>query len=116
MVSEYAAVIQSRMYLSEHKWAVDRFFIANQPRISETIRSTLIDWIVLIHINFKLLPETLFLAVNIVDRYISKVQISKHKVQLIGACSLLIAAKYEEIFPPTLKDLIIVGDESYTES
>ena len=58
------------MHELEHKWTVDKFFIANQPKITETIRSTLVDWMVLLHLNFKLLPETLFLAVNILDRYL----------------------------------------------
>ena len=70
-ISEYAENIQKRMYKMEHKWMVDKLFIVDQPKITETIRSTLVDWLVLLHINFKLLPETLFLAVNILDRYLS---------------------------------------------
>ena len=43
----------------------------HQPKIDETARSTLIDWLIQIHHNFKLLPESLFLTVNIIDRYLS---------------------------------------------
>jgi len=42
-----------------------------QVKIDETIRSTLVDWMIHIHYNFKLLTETLFLTVNIIDRYMS---------------------------------------------
>ena len=59
---------------------VNNFFIVNQPKITETTRSKLADWLMLLHINFKLLPETLFLAVNILDRYLYQVQIGMHKV------------------------------------
>jgi len=40
-----------------------------QPQISETTRSTLIDWLIQIDYNFKLLPESLFLTVSTIDRY-----------------------------------------------
>jgi len=36
------------------------------------MRSILIDWLVEVHLKFKLLPETLYLTVNIIDRYLSK--------------------------------------------
>lgn len=45
-------------------------------RIDETTRSTLIDWLIQVHYNFKLLPETLFITVNIIDRYFSTRQIN----------------------------------------
>jgi cyclin B len=85
-----------------------------QPKINETIRSTLIDWIIQIHYNFKLLPETLFLTVNLVDRYLEKQVVSKRDVQLVGVAAMLIATKYEEIYPPVLKDLVFITDNAYT--
>jgi len=36
------------------------------------MRAILIDWLVDVHIKFKLLPETLFLTVNLIDRYLEK--------------------------------------------
>ena len=52
----------------------------DQQKIDETIRSTLVDWLIQIHYNFKLLTETLFLTINVVDRFLSKHQISKREV------------------------------------
>lgn len=43
-----------------------------QKDINEKMRSILIDWLVEVHLKFKLLPETLYLTVNIIDRYLSK--------------------------------------------
>jgi len=34
-------------------------------------------------------------------------------VQLVGVASLLIATKYEEIYPPTVKDFIYLTDNAY---
>lgn len=67
-----------------------------------------------IHYNFKLLPETLFLTINIIDRYMGKTQIAKREVQLVGIAALLITTKYEEIYPPLLKDFVFITDNTYT--
>jgi len=58
------------------------------------MRPYLIDFIVEAHQAFSLLPETLFLAVNLLDRYCSKRVVYKQHYQLVGCASLLIAAKY----------------------
>jgi cyclin B len=51
-----------------------------QTKIDESIRSTLIDWLIQIHYNFKLWPETLFLTVNVIDRFFSQHLIQKRDV------------------------------------
>lgn len=79
-VSEYCAEIHDNMLKTEKKWNPDPSYMGNQLKIEETIRSTLIDWLIQIHYNFKLLPETLFLTVNVIDRYFSLHQISKREV------------------------------------
>ena len=56
----------------------------------------------------------MFLTVNIIDRYFSKNQISKRDVQLVGVAAMLIATKYEEIYPPLLKDFVFITDNSCT--
>ena len=98
----------------ERKWSADPNYMSQQKKIDETIRSTLVDWLIQIHYNFKLLTETLFLTANIIDRYMSKHQIAKREVQLVGIASLLIVAKYEEIYPPLLKDFVYITDNVYT--
>lgn len=47
-------------------------YITNQTDINEKMRAILIDWLIEVHLKFKLLPETLFLTVNIIDRYLEK--------------------------------------------
>lgn len=72
-VSEYCVDIYNSMIEKESTWAVNPSYMTKQLKISETIRSTLIDWIIQIDYNFKLLPESLFLTVNIIDRFFSKI-------------------------------------------
>ena len=78
------------------------------------MRAILIDWLLEVHLKFKLLPETLFLTVNVIDRYLSVTKnIKRAKLQLVGVTALLICTKYEEIYPPTVKDLVYITDNAY---
>ena len=91
-------------------------FMENQPHINERMRSILIDWLVEVHLKFKLVPETLYLTTNLIDRYLERQEGSRPKLQLVGVTSLLIASKYEEIYPPELRDLVYICDRAYTRS
>lgn len=86
-----------------------------QNDISEKMRSILIDWLVDVHLKFKLKHETLFILVNIIDRFLELRQISRQQLQLVGISALLIACKYEEIYSPEIKDLVYVTDHAYTK-
>ena len=79
------------------------------------MRAILIDWLVEVHLKFKLLQETLFLTINIIDRFLERVTLSKSKLQLLGVTALFIASKYEEIYPPELKDFIYITDRAYSK-
>lgn len=62
-----------------------------------------------------MVPDTLYLTVNIIDRYLELKQVRRSKLQLVGVAALLCASKYEEIFPPMLKDLVFVVDNAYNK-
>ena len=79
-VSEFCGGIQNNMLEKERKWQVNFQYMDYQLQIDETTRSTLIDWLIQIHYNFKLLPETLFLTVNIIDRYLSGKQVTGRQI------------------------------------
>lgn len=87
----------------------------SQRDINEKMRGILIDWIVDVHFKFKLRPETLFLTVNLIDRYLEKVTILRSKLQLVGVSAMLIACKYEEIYAPEIKDFVYITDKAYTK-
>lgn len=79
------------------------------------MRGVLVDWLIEIHYMFRLLPETLFLAVNIIDRFLSKRLVSHGKVQLVGVAALFIATKFEEMTSPRVKDFLKMTDETLKE-
>jgi len=84
-----------------------------QTDVNEKMRAILVDWMVDVHLKFKLLPETLFLAVEILDRFLDKKMVNRQKLQLVGVVALLLGAKYEEIFPPEVKDYIYISANTY---
>ena len=81
----------------------------------ELILVLIVDWLVEVHLKFKLVPETLYLTVNLIDRYLVKTEVSRPKLQLVGVTALLIASKYEEIYPPELRDLVYICDRAYSK-
>lgn len=79
------------------------------------MRAILIDWLIDVHLKFKLAPETLFLAVSLLDRFLSKHQVQREKFQLLGISCLFLASKYEDIYPPDLKECLFVTENSYSK-
>lgn len=86
-----------------------------QEDINEKMRAILIDWLVEVHLKFKLVPESLYLTINLIDRYLEVEQVNRQKLQLVGVTSMLIACKYEEIYPPIVKDFVYITDNAYTK-
>jgi len=70
-------------------------YFKNQPDISEHMRLVLLNWIVDVHLKYKLQPKTLFITIYILDAYLSRVTVKRTQLQLVGIVSLWIAAKYE---------------------
>jgi len=85
-----------------------------QTDINEKMRSILIDWLVEVQIKFKLLPETLYLTTNLIDRFLGLKKVSRDKLQLVGVACMLIATKYEEIYAPEVKDFVYISDNAYS--
>ena len=72
------------------------------------------DWLVEVAEEYKLHTETLFLSVNYIDRFLSKNNVVRGKLQLVGITAMLIASKYEEIYPPSVEDFVYISDNAYT--
>lgn len=114
MVAEYAPEVINYLHELEHRYAADPDYMSNQDELKWEMRGVLIDWIVQVHQRFNLLPETLFLTVNYVDRFLSRRRVSLSRFQLVGAVALFIAAKYEEINCPTVQEVAYMADNAYS--
>jgi cyclin B len=84
--------------------------------VKDTSRAFLVEWIIDVHRKFRLLPETLYVTVFLIDRFLSLKQIKKSQLHILGVTSLLIATKYEEIYPPELKDLLSVSENKFSRN
>ncbi|XP_019422599.1 PREDICTED: G2/mitotic-specific cyclin-1-like isoform X2 [Lupinus angustifolius] len=89
-------------------------YMAKQCDINEKMRAILIDWLIEVHDKFDLLPETLFLTVNLIDRFLEKQTVVRKKLQLVGLVAMLLACKYEEVSVPVVGDLILISDKAYS--
>lgn len=114
MVAEYGDEIFEYMHALEEKMKPNANYMDHQAEIQWSMRSVLMDWLVQVHNRFTLLPETLFLAVNYVDRFLSAKVVSLGKLQLVGATALFVAAKYEEINCPSVQEIVYMVDGAYT--
>jgi len=90
------------------------YYMDNQTEVQWSMRSVLMDWLVQVHHRFNLLPETLFLCVNYVDRFLSCKVVSLGKLQLVGATAIFVAAKYEEINCPSINEIVYMVDGGYS--
>lgn len=114
LTSEYAADIYLYLRLLEDRLSV-------QPNhmdggcVTGKMREVLIDWLVQVHLKFKLLPETLYLCVGLLDRFLQKDNtLQPARLQMAGVTAMWIASKFEEIYAPELNDFIVIADHSFT--
>ncbi|KAI1180785.1 cyclin-like protein [Nemania sp. FL0916] len=114
MVAEYGDEIFHFMKELEMSLLPDAHYMDNQGEIKWSMRSVLMDWVVQVHGRFGLLPETLFLTVNCIDRFLTRKIVSLGKLQLVGATAIFIAAKFEEINCPSVQEIVYMVDGGYT--
>lgn len=115
MVVEYAEDIFGYLYELEDRYIPNPEYMADQRELDWPQRALLIDWIIEVHQKLHLLPETLFLAINIIDRFMTLRVVGLDKIQLVGVTALLIAAKYEEVFPPVLSHFVYLTSGSFND-
>ncbi|CAG7981403.1 unnamed protein product [Penicillium salamii] len=114
MVAEYNPEIFLHLRRKEIEMLPIPDYMDNQAEIQWSMRSVLMDWLVQVHQRFNLLPETLFLTVNYIDRFLSHKIVSLGKLQLVGATAIFIAAKFEEITAPSVQEIVYMVDGGYT--
>jgi len=90
-------------------------YMDGQNEISWGMRQTLVDWLLQVHLRYHMLPETLWIAVNIVDRFLTKRVVSLQKLQLVGVTAMFIASKYEEIIAPAVDEFVYMTEKGYTK-
>jgi cyclin A len=89
-------------------------YMTKQHEVTHEMRSVLVDWFCDVISEYNQHMSTFFLAVSLVDRSLTVVQCPRDKLQLLGATAIFVAAKFEEISPPELSDIVFVTEDTYT--
>jgi len=114
-VDEYVPDIVDKLFAEEEAGRPQPDYMDRQNALTPKMRTILVDWLIEVHLKYKLRSETLHLGINLIDRYLSKVQVARNKLQLIGVVAMFIASKFEEIHPPEIKDWVYITDGAYTK-
>lgn len=115
MVSEYVTEIFEYLKQLEIATMANPDYMDTQNELEWKMRGILVDWLLEVHTRFRLLPETLFLAVNIIDRFLSTKIVQLDRLQLVGVTAMFIASKYEEVLSPHVQNFRHVADDGFTE-
>ncbi|KAL9662080.1 hypothetical protein QQ045_026908 [Rhodiola kirilowii] len=114
--SMYALSIYNHQRIAELECRPsDCYMETIQIEITQGMRAILIDWLAEVWEEYKLVPDTLYLTVNLIDRYLSLSYIERNKLQLLGVTCMLIASKYEEICAPHVEEFVFVTDNTYSK-
>ncbi|NXP55852.1 CCNA2 protein, partial [Heliornis fulica] len=114
-VPDYISDIHTYLREMEVKCKPKMGYMKKQPDITNNMRAILVDWLVEVGEEYKLQNETLHLAVNYIDRFLSSMSVLRGKLQLVGTAAMLLASKFEEIYPPEVAEFVYITDDTYTK-
>ncbi|XP_009134345.1 cyclin-A2-4 [Brassica rapa] len=86
-----------------------------QRDLTWTMRGILVDWLVEVSEEYKLVPDTLYLTMYLIDWFLHGNYIERQRLQLLGVTCMFIASKYEEIFAPRIEEFCFITDNTYTK-
>ncbi|XP_074280489.1 cyclin-A2-2-like isoform X2 [Silene latifolia] len=116
LCSLYASDIYLSKRVTELNQRPSFDYMENMQRdVTSGMRGILVDWIVEVSLEYKLVPDTLYLTVNLIDRYLSGNYMEKQKLQLLGVTCMLIASKYEEMNAPQVEDFCYITANTYSK-
>lgn len=111
---EYADDIFQYLKQKELKCLVEAGFLKEQTEVTSGMRGVVLDWLSEVADHLHMRQDTLFLSFEIFDNYLAKQQMQKKDLQLFGSTSLMIANKFEEIFPCSSHDLVYCAAKTFT--
>lgn len=115
-VEVYQERIMAYLLKKDKQRRVQGDYLDRMEFLNEKRRGVLVDWLVNVSLKFKVLDETLFSAIWIMDRFFSKdCNVGKDHLQLICITCLMISAKMEEVYPPSMADYVEICDGAYTQ-
>lgn len=101
-------------YYEQEELHLIKPYMSSQKDINNRMRGILVDWLVEVHYKFRLQTPTLWLCINLLDRYLERMPLMRNRLQLLGVTCLFVACKFEEIYPPEVRDCVYITDNAYS--
>uniref|UniRef100_A0A8C6R3J6 G2/mitotic-specific cyclin-B1 n=1 Tax=Nannospalax galili TaxID=1026970 RepID=A0A8C6R3J6_NANGA len=114
LCSEYVKDIYAYLRQLEEEQSVRPKYLLGRE-VTGNMRAILIDWLIQVQMKFRLLQETMYMTVSIIDRFMQNNCVPKKMLQLVGVTAMFIASKYEEMYPPEIGDFAFVTNNTYTK-
>ncbi|KAJ8535939.1 hypothetical protein K7X08_034340 [Anisodus acutangulus] len=115
--SQYVHEIYKNLRVAELiKRPQSNFMEILQRDITQSMRGTLVDWLVEVSEEYKLVPDILYLAFHFIDLFLSQNYVERKKLQLLGITCVLVASKYEKMCAPRVEEFCFITDNAYTKS
>uniref|UniRef100_A0A6B2L8Z6 Uncharacterized protein n=1 Tax=Arcella intermedia TaxID=1963864 RepID=A0A6B2L8Z6_9EUKA len=113
-LSLYEDDVFQYLICQEQKSRVSPNYFIHQTDLTERMRKIMVDWLIKVHLTFNLMPESLYLAVQLMDRYLTSKVIHRSSYQLVGMACLLISAKMEDVAPPQIEDFLVLTENGFS--
>jgi len=115
LCAEYAPIMYAYLRTIEEGLVIKKDFLKGCS-VNGKMRGVLIDWLIEVHTQFKLLQETLYMTVYIIDKFlqVEGLTIRRNKLQLVGVSAMFIASKVEEMYAPEIGDFVYITDNAYS--
>ena len=97
-----------------NQYEINPNYFQYQKEINQSMRIILIDWLIEVHSQFNFKEDTLYIAIYIMDSYLSKKYIQRKNFQLLGITSLLIASKLNEVYFRKIADYAFITANAYS--
>jgi len=112
---EYIETMFRHLKLKEEQMQIAEYIGNPQTDMRPNMRGILVDWLVEVADEYKLSPQTMYMGINLIDRSLCQFPVTRSKLQLLGCAAMLIAAKFEEIYAPSVEDFVYISDNTYTK-
>lgn len=114
LCAEYAQEIDAHLREAETRTRPKPNYMRKQTDLDARMRAILIDWLMEVAQEYKMVDETVYLAVNYIDRFLSQMAVLRGKLQLVGTAAMLISSKFEEIYAPEVSEFVYITDDTYS--
>ena len=109
-------LLEESFYIKKKYINPNYLYSNNNIELTPYLRLVSINWIIMIHHKiFKFKEETLFLSVQIIDRFLSKKILNLEQTELLILCSLILASKHEEVDYVNMTESLQLSNNKFTK-